>query len=298
MIISNSKYDKAAKVVIHMILIFFSICCIIPFIAVLSISFSSEAAIGTYGYSLLPKEFSVEAYEFILKSPETILRSYWVTIKVCVVGTILSLFVMSLCAYPLSRKDFKYRNAISFYIFFTMIFAGGLVPTYIWVSKYLNLGNNFWVLVLPAVVSPWYLMLMRTFFQTIPYEIIESATIDGAGELEIYYKIIIPLAKPALATVGLFTLLGFWNDWFRGLLYIEDQSLVTLQYMLHKMMANIQELQNAMASGVGVSVDMTNLPNESARMAMCVLAAGPMIFVFPFFQKYFVKGLTVGSVKG
>ncbi|MEG0353231.1 MAG: carbohydrate ABC transporter permease [Cellulosilyticaceae bacterium] len=298
MIISNSKYDKAAKVVIHMILIFFSICCIIPFIAVLSISFSSEVAIGTYGYSLFPKEFSMEAYKFILESPETIMRSYWVTIKVCAVGTMLSLFIMSLCAYPLSRKDFKYRNAISFYIFFTMIFSGGLVPTYIWVSKYLNLGNNFWVLVLPAVVSPWYLMLMRTFFQTIPYEIIESATIDGAGELEIYCKIIIPLAKPALATVGLFTLLGFWNDWFRGLLYIEDQSLVTLQYMLHKMMANIQELQNAMASGVGVSVDMTNLPNESARMAMCVLAAGPMIFVFPFFQKYFVKGLTVGSVKG
>ena len=297
MVTAKNKYEKIGSIIVHAVLIGFAICCIVPFIAVLSISFSSEAAIGTHGYSLLPKEVSFEAYKFILKSPMTILQSYWVTIKVCVVGTLLSLLVMSLCAYPLSIKDFKYKNVISFYIFFTMIFSGGLVPTYIWVSKYLALGNTFWVLVLPAVVSPWYLLLMRTFFQTIPYEIIESATIDGAGEFQIYCKLIIPLSKPALATVGLFTVLGFWNDWFRGLLYIEDQSLVTLQYMLHKMMANIQELQNAMASGMGI-VDMTNLPNESARMAMCVLAAGPMIFVFPFFQKYFVKGLTVGSVKG
>lgn len=289
--------EKISMSLIHLVMIMFSIFCIIPFVAVLSISFSDEAAIGEHGYSLLPQGFSTQAYEYILKTPETILRAYGVTILVCIIGTLLSLLVMSLCAYPLSRKDFKYRNSVSFYIFFTMLFNGGLVPTYIWVSKYLNLGDTFWVLFLPIIVSPWYLLLLRTFFQTIPHEIIESAVIDGASEMTIYSKLIMPLSKPALATVGLFTVLGFWNDWFRGLLYIENPDLVTLQYMLYRMMANIQELQNAMMAGM-VDVNIADLPNESARMAMCVLAAGPMIFIFPFFQKYFVKGLTVGSVKG
>lgn len=294
---TDQKSDRLINGIGHVGLMIFAILCIIPFIAVLSISFSSEASIGAYGYSLFPKEFSTDAYKFILKNPSTILNSYWITIKVCVVGTLLSLIVMSLCAYPLSRRDFKYRSQVSFYIFFTMLFNGGLVPTYIWVSKYMNLGNTFWVLFLPVVVSPWYLLLMRTFFQGIPHEVIESATIDGASEWQVYYKMILPLSKPALATIGLFTVLGFWNDWFRGLLYIEDQSLVTLQYMLYKMMSNLQELQNAMSVS-GITIDTSALPNESARMAMCVLAAGPMIFIFPFFQKYFVKGLTVGSVKG
>lgn len=282
---------------VHLILLLFAFLCLIPFLAVVSISLSDEVEIAKNGYSLIPRGFSVNAYRFILKNPVTIVKSYGVTIAVCIVGTLLSLLVMSLCAYPLSRQDFRYRNKVSFIIFFTMLFNGGLVPTYIWVSKYLHLGNTFWVLFLPVVVSPWYLLLMRTFFQSIPYEIVESATIDGATEVQVYARLILPLSKPALATVGLFTVLGFWNDWFRGLLYIEDQNLVTLQYMLYRMMGNIQELQNAMTSGM-VNVDVSSLPNESARMAMCVLAAGPMIFVFPFFQKYFVKGLTVGSVKG
>lgn len=296
--IVNKNSERLSKVIMNIILILVCILCFIPFVAVVSISFSSETAIALDGYSLIPREFSTLAYEFILKTPKTILDAYGVTIATSAIGTVLSLLIMSLCAYPISRPDFKYKNKVSFFIFFTMIFNGGLVPTYIWVSKYLGLSDNFWVLILPVVVSPWYLLLMRTFFSSIPNEIIESATVDGASEFGIYYKMILPLAKPALATVGLFTLLGFWNDWFRGLLYIESQGLVTLQYMLYKMMANIQELQNAMASNIGVNIDMSQLPNESARMAMCVLAAGPMIFIFPFFQKYFVKGLTVGSVKG
>lgn len=291
------KRRHPGLIFVHLILLLFAFLCLIPFLAVVSISLSDEVEIAKNGYSLIPRGFSVSAYRFILKNPITIVKSYGVTIAVCIVGTLLSLLVMSLCAYPLSRRDFRYRNKVSFIIFFTMLFNGGLVPTYIWVSKYLHLGNTFWVLFLPVVVSPWYLLLMRTFFQSIPYEIIESATIDGASETQVYARLILPLSKPALATVGLFTVLGFWNDWFRGLLYIEDQNLVTLQYMLYRMMGNIQELQNAMTSGM-VNVDVSSLPNESARMAMCVLAAGPMIFVFPFFQKYFVKGLTVGSVKG
>lgn len=291
------KRKSSGLIFVHLMLLLFAFLCLIPFLAVVSISLSDEVEIAKNGYSLIPRGFSVNAYRFILKNPVTIVKSYGVTIAVCIVGTLLSLLVMSLCAYPLSRQDFRYRNKVSFIIFFTMLFNGGLVPTYIWVSKYLHLGNTFWVLFLPVVVSPWYLLLMRTFFQSIPYEIIESATIDGASEIQVYARLILPLSKPALATVGLFTVLGFWNDWFRGLLYIEDQNLVTLQYMLYRMMGNIQELQNAMTSGM-VNVDVSSLPNESARMAMCVLAAGPMIFVFPFFQKYFVKGLTVGSVKG
>lgn len=296
--IIDKKSQLLSGIIINFIFILFCLLCLIPFIAVISISFSSEASIGAHGYSLIPREFSNLAYTFILKTPKAILSAYWVTIRVCIIGTSLSLLVMSLCAYPLSRYDFKYRSKISFYIFLTMLFNGGLVPTYIWIAKYLQLSDTFWVLFMPALVSPWYLILMRTFFSSIPSSIIESATVDGASEFRIYYSMILPLAKPALATIGLFTVLGFWNDWFRGLLYIENPSLVSLQYMLYKMMANIQELQNAMVSNVGLDFKMQDLPNESARMAMCVIAAGPMIFIFPFFQKYFIKGLTVGSVKG
>lgn len=295
--VENMKKQRGlGRFFIHPALLFFAITCIIPFLAVVSISLSDEFEIAKKGYSLIPRNLSLLAYKFILKNPIKITRSYVVTASVCIIGTFFSLFVMSLCAYPLSRRDFKYRNIVSFIVFFTMLFNGGLVPTFIWVSKYLKLGDTFWVLFLPAVVSPWYLLLLRTFFQTIPYEIIESATIDGASELQIYLRLILPLSKPALATVGLFTMLGFWNDWFRGLLYIDNSNLVTLQYMLYRMMGNIDELRNAMTVGL-VGIDLASLPNESARMAMCVLAAGPMILILPFFQKYFIKGLTVGSIK-
>lgn len=293
----QKKKISLSMVVIHTLMLLFAALCIIPFIAVLSISFSSEVEIAKEGYSLFPKGFTTIAYQYIFKNPLVILRSYGVTIGVCVVGTVLALLITSLCAYPLSRKDFRFRRPISFFVFFTMLFSGGLVPSYIWITNYLHLGDSFWVLFLPTVVSAWYLLLMRTFFQSIPFEIIESATIDGAGEWRIYRSMILPLAKPALATVGLFTVLGYWNDWFNGLLYIENQNLVTLQYLLYRIMGNLQELQRAVAAGM-VDVSAANLPSESARMAMCVLAAGPMIFIFPFFQKYFVKGITVGSVKG
>ena len=247
---------------IHTVLLLFAALCIIPFIAVLSISFSSEMDIAKQGYSLLPRNFSTTAYEFILKNPITILRSYGVTIGVCVVGTGISLLLTSLCAYPLSRRDFRFRGPISFYVFFTMLFSGGLVPSYIWVTNSLHLGDSFWVLFLPTAVSAWYLLLMRTFFQSIPFEIIESATIDGASEWRIYRSMILPLSKPALATVGLFTVLGYWNDWFYGLLYIENQNLVTLQYMLYRIMGNIQELQRAIAAGMGNASLTANLPSE------------------------------------
>ena len=212
-------------------------------------------------------------------------------------GTALSVIVMILVAYPLARKNFVARRSVTFYLFFTMLFNGGLVPTYILITQYLHLNNSFWVYILPHLVSPWHVVLLRTFFQKQPEELIESAKIDGAGEYRILFQIIVPISGPVIATVALLGLLTRWNDWMTSLLYINQDNLVTLQYLLQKMMKDIQLITQNMDT-LALDIDPSKLPNESARMALAVLAAGPMLCVFPFFQKYFAKGLTVGAVKG
>lgn len=295
--IEAKKSRLISLIIISIILISFALTCIIPIIAVLSISLSDEMDILRYGYRLIPKKISLTAYEYIFKVPKQILQGYFISLSVTGVGTALSLFIIALIAYPLSRRDFKYRNPLAFYIFFTMLFNGGLVPWYILIVRYLHLKDTWWVLILPYLVLPWFVLLLKTFFQQIPIGIIESAKLDGASELRTFFTIIIPLSKPALAAIGLFILLRYWNDWWLPLLYIESENLVPLQYMLHRMMANIQFLTQQLRT-TQMTIDISKLPNESARMAMCVLAAGPMLFIFPFFQKYFVKGLTVGAIKG
>jgi putative aldouronate transport system permease protein len=265
--------------------------------AILSISFSEEKSLALQGYSLIPSVLSAEAYRYLLGDPTAILRSYGISLAVTVMGGFLSLCVITGIAYPLSRSSFFARKQLSFFIFFTMLFNGGLVPWYIIITRYLHLQNSIWVLVIPYLANAWYILLMRTYLQSIPPALVESATLDGAGEWRILIQIIIPMVTPALATVGLFMVLAYWNDWWLAMLFIEKERLVPLQYRLYRIMANIQFLTTQMVSGA-VTVDLTKLPNESARMAMCVIAAGPMLFVFPFFQKYFVRGLTVGAVKG
>ncbi|WP_246218325.1 carbohydrate ABC transporter permease [Litoribacterium kuwaitense] len=185
----------------------------------------------------------------------------------------------------------------TFYIFFTMLFSGGIVPLYILVTQFLHLGDTIWALILPYLVNPFFVLIMKGFMDQVPFEIVESAKIDGAGEWRIFFKLIIPLTTPALATVGLFTSFLYWNDWWLGLLFIDDQDLVPLQLLLYRIMNTIEFLSNNMHSA-NVSIDMSQFPSLSARMAMAVLVAGPMLFVFPFFQRFFVKGLTVGSIKG
>jgi len=295
--IEAKKSKLISLIIISIILTSFALTCIIPIIAVLSISLSDEMDILRDGYKLIPKKISLTAYEYIFRVPKQILQGYFVSLSVTGVGTALSLFIIAMIAYPLSRRDFKYRNPLAFYIFFTMLFNGGLVPWYILIVRYLHLKDTWWVLILPYLVLPWFVLLLKTFFQQIPIGIIESAKLDGASELRTFFTIVVPLSKPALAAIGLFILLRYWNDWWLPLLYIESENLVPLQYMLHRMMANIQFLTQQLRT-TQMTIDISKLPNESARMAMCILAAGPMLFIFPFFQKYFVKGLTVGAIKG
>ena len=276
----------------------FAILCIVPLWGIVTVSFSSEADIMQRGYQLIPRTFDLMGYRYVLTNPTMILNSYTVSVGLTLVGTAMSLVLTAGLAYPLSRQDYKLRGPVSFYIFFTMLFSGGLVPWYMLISRYMNLKSTFWVLVLPYLILPWFVLILRTFMQKIPTEIIESCMIDGAGEYLIFFRIIIPLSKPGLATVGLFIMLRYWNDWWLAMLFIEKESLVPLQYMLYRMMNNIAFLtssSNQMPPGLKAGIV---LPKESARMAMAVLAAGPMLMVFPFFQKYFVKGLTVGAVKG
>ncbi len=281
------------------LIIFFTILCaliIFPFLLLVSVSLSDAESVAT-GYKLIPNPIDFSAYQYVFKNPTSILRAYGVTFVFSVAAMVLGVLFMSMVAYPLSRTKLKGRGALNFYLYFTMLFGGGLVPTYLLISKVLHLNDTIWVYILPGLISPWYVFMIRTFFRGIPEEIIESATIDGASEYTIFIKMILPLSKPVLATVALFTFLGKWNDWNTALIYIENQKLYSLQYLLQKIMTDLDMLKQLQQMGAGMANNM-DVPSESMRMAMAVIAAGPALVVFPFFQKYFVKGLTVGSVKG
>jgi putative aldouronate transport system permease protein len=265
---------------------------------VISTSLSSEADVRENGYPLIVRDFSTKAYETLAgTSARTILDAYLDTVAVAAVGTALSLAACSMAAYVLARRSFFLRKQLTFFIFFTMLFNGGLVPTYIVITQIYRLQDTFWVLVLPLVVVPWYIIILRTFMQGISFELIESAKIDGASEFRIFFTIIVPLAKPGLACIGLFILLRYWNSWFEAMLYINRNDWVTLQLMLIRMQQRIEAMFDPNAF-VQSSLRLADIPSETLRMAMVVVAAGPMLIIFPFFQKYFVRGLTIGSVKG
>lgn len=268
----------------------------IPFWILVSVSFSSEADISYYGYRLMPKNFDLSAYQYVFKHPATILNAYKVTAIFSTAGTILSVVMVSLFAYPLSRSIFKIRNKLSMFIYFTTMFGGGLVPMYILITQYLHLDNTIWVYIIPGAFSVWSAFVMRTFFMGIPGEIIESAYMDGASEFKILFQIVYPLSTPVLATMALGGFLGKWNDWNTSMLYIDDSKLYSLQYMLQRIIQNITLLQNN-ESAAQFADDM-KIPAETVRMAMAVVVAGPVLFIFPFFQKYFTKGMVLGSVKG
>ncbi|WP_108991039.1 carbohydrate ABC transporter permease [Paenibacillus agaridevorans] len=294
---TKEKSDNRLLLVFsHGILILFSILCILPIIIVISTSLSPEKDVINHGYRLFPREITFVAYEYIFLNAQKLLHAYWVSFSVTAVGTVVGLLVNAMIAYPLARKDFKWREKISFYVFFTMMFTGGLVPWYMMITS-MKLQNTFWVLVVPYLVAAWYILLLRTFFQTVPVEIIESAKIDGSNEFGIFFRMILPLSKPVLATVGLLIIFQYWNDYWLGLLFITDDKLISLQYLFYKIMANLDfYINNASYLPPGISQD--SLPKLSSRLALSILTSLPMLFVFPFFQKYFVKGLTVGSVKG
>lgn len=288
-----------SQTLIYIFFALFAVCCILPFAVAISTSLSSETDVVANGYSIIPRVIDLSTYRYVFADFSQMLRSFYNSTFVTVVGTALSLLIMSLIAYPLSRADYRYRNVIAAYVFFTMLFSGGLVPYYILISRYLKLNNNIWVLILPGLVNGFHVIMLRTFFQTLPESLIESCKLDGASEYRIFWQFILPLSKPALATVAFLGALFRWNDWFTPMLFISNDKLLPLQYMLHRIMTDLlflsQHTNPAIMAQFG---HLGKLPSETLRMAMMVIAAGPMLVVFPLFQKYLVKGMTVGAIKG
>lgn len=283
---------------VNLLFVGISILIITPFLLVVAVSLSTESSVKEHGYQFIPESFSLQAYKYVFDIPEVIFRAYGVTGLVTIVGTAASLLITSMLAYTISRSDYKWRNLTAFYVFFTMLFGGGLIPWYILVTQYLHLKDTLWALILPGLFNAWNALVMKGFFMKIPFEIIESAKIDGAGEWRIFFTIIAPLSTPALATMGLLISFGYWNEWFNALLLIDSQQLVPLQLLLVRMMNSI-EIISANLDKFGLpNLDASKFPTMTVRMAMVIVAAGPMLIVFPFFQRYFVQGLTVGSLKG
>lgn len=294
------RRKKWPSILIHLCFILGSLLFILPFALIISASFTDEQTLLADGYKLFPAAFSTEAYQYVFRSPGQLIDSYKVTIIYSFLGTFLAVVIMSMMAYPLSKQNYRYKKPVTFFIFFTMLFSGGLIPTYIWNTRFLHLGDTIWIYILPNLVNAFHIIVIRTFFQGLPPALMESAKIDGARELQIFFKIVIPLSKPVIATIALLTLLARWNDWNTALIYIKSKELYSLQYLLQKILREVQFVKDMADSTpvAGIDMDMSKLPSETIRFAMCMVAAGPMLVVFPFFQKYFAKGLTVGAVKG
>ena len=291
------KKKNISQIILNLIFIIACIVTIFPLVLLISVSFSNEMDIALNGYSILPKTMDLSAYKYVLRNPETILQAYKVTATFSIIKMGLGVMLMAMIAYPLSIKAFRARRGVSFFLYFTMLFSGGMVPTYILITQYLQLNNNIWVYIIPGLISPWYVFMMRTFMQSIPEQLREAVKIDGGNEYTIFFRIILPLSKPVLATVALFTFLAAWNDWNTPMLYITDNKLNSLQYLLQILLKDLEVLKQMQASGLSLE-GAVDVPSETVRMAMAVLVMGPILIVFPFFQKYFVKGMTVGSVKG
>lgn len=295
-----NQVSRGTELLFHLILGLFSLCCILPFVFVIIISFSSEASIKTVGYSFFPAEWSLEAYKQVFRLGDQLWLSYFNSFLITIVGTVLSVAMCVLYAYPLFRKDYKLRSFFTFFSFFTMIFGGGLIPTYIVCKNLLNLSNNYAALIVPLLVSPFNIIIMRTFFQSsVPFDLIEAATIDGSGEYSTLARVVLPIVKPGIATVALLTALAYWNEWFLCLLYVTDRKLYPLQYLLMEMQRNAEFIsRNSSVMGAASAEALRNLPNQTMRMAVVVFIVVPIACAYPFFQRYVVAGLTIGSVKG
>lgn len=289
------RHGPVAHALIHAALVVLTVAFALPLLLIIASSFSTEQDIALHGYSLWPSHMTLAAYQYLFNNGDLILSGYEVTIVVTLVGTVASLTVMALLGYAISRRDFRFRRAISFFTLFTMLFNGGLVPTYILMTQVLQMQDNLLAYILPYLVIPLYVLLLRTYFAGLPTELIEAAKLDGAGEWRIFFRIVVPMSKPALATVGLLIMLVYWNDWFQGLLYITNSHLMSLQYLLYQISQNIQFLNTSASQS---SVSTTAIPTQSVLMAMAVLAIGPIVFAFLFTQRYFVRGITLGGLKG
>ncbi len=274
----------------------FSLCCLLPFVLIVSSSFSSEQAIMENGFSLWPLDFTTFAYEIVFRNPRLIIGSYAVTFGITIVGTALGLFIVAMTGYALQRVDFHYRNKISFYIYFTTLFSGGLVPFYLLISQYLHLKDNYLAVLLPGLLSPFLIIMMKAFTKSIPHEITESAKMDGAGDFTIFLRLILPMSTPALATIGLFIALGYWNEWYNSMLFLSpNMEYRPLQLFLYNVITSADFIRNSAAAS---NVAPQEIPLETMKMATAVIATGPVILFYPFVQRFFIKGITVGAVKG
>lgn len=295
--LSGKRKKSHSQILLNLLFVIICACYILPFMMVVTIALSNTRSVASEGFKIFPTAIDFTALKAIFRKPEKILQAYKITIEFTLLHTVLAVILQALIAYPLSKSYFTHRKALTWYIFFTMLFNAGMIPTYLTNVKVLGLGNSFWAYVFPGVVSAWNVMVVRTFYVGIPNELFEAARIDGAGELRTFFEVVVPLSKPCYATIGFLTLVGKWNDWNTALVYIRDPKLYSLQYLLQTMLRNAEELEKIAESALGV--DMTELVStEPMRFAMALVAAGPVLLIFPWFQKYFSKGLTVGAVKG
>ncbi len=297
---ANKIKLSGSDIIFYIIAYFFvgvtAILCVLPFLLIVSGSFTDNEVILREGYSLLPRSFSMDAYGTIFQNPASILQAYKMTIYYTAMGTAVGLFVTTLTAYVLSRKEFKYRNVVSFLLYFTTIFGGGMIPWYLLYANVLNLKGTTFVIWFPGITSTFLIILMRTFISgSVPDAIAESAKIDGAGQFTIFWRIVLPVLKPGLATVGLFLALGYWNDWYRSSLFSTNSSTYELQFYLSNMLNSTTALKDLV---VGATISIADLPTQSVKMAMAVVVTGPVLLLYPFVQKYFVSGITIGAVKG
>lgn len=286
---------KFSKVVIHFIILIFALFCLIPFIMVISGSLSNEKDIVTYGFEMIPRHININSYKILSVNINAIINSYKITVFVTVAGTIISLLICSMAGYAMSRKEVRGSRFISVYVLVTMLFNGGMVPWYIICVNYLHLKDKIIALIIPYLANAWNIFLMKNYFHSIPDAIHESAKIDGAGEYTIFFRIILQLSTPVLATVGLFTALGYWNDWWLGLMLIDKSNLQPVQLLLRAIEGNVDFLKS-LPNGSGVFLN--NIPSEGVRMAICVITIGPIVFLYPFLQRFFIKGIMIGAVKG
>lgn len=273
-----------------------SVLCVLPFIVIISGSFTDNLTILRDGFSLFPRNFTVEAYKSIFRSPQDIIQAYKMNFYYTIMGTVFGLLIITLTAYVISRKEFKYRNQVSFLIYFTTIFGGGMIPWYLMYANVLGLRGDTLAIWFPALMTPFLVILMRTFITgSVPDAVVESAKIDGAGHWVIFWQIVLPVLGPGLATVGLFQALGYWNDWYRSSMFSTSSETWSLQFYLYDLVNSTQAMRQ-MAQNV--SLDTTDLPTQSVKLAMAVVATGPVLLFYPFVQRYFVSGITIGAVKG
>lgn len=295
-----NRVSQPVNIVLNLIFLLLALACIIPIVLVVAISFSAEASISEYGYRFIPKITSLEGYTFLLSQGKMLFRALGVSLFVTIVGTVIGVLLTTLMGYVLSRSNYKLNGFLTMIVFIPMVFNGGLVSTYFVNSQLLGLKDSLWALILPLAVSSFNVIICRTFFKTtVPESLIESAKMDGASQLTIFGRIVMPISLPVLATIGLFLCFAYWNDWYQSMLYIDNTKLLSLQALLNAILTNIQMLtKNAATMGVSSAEMLANMPQESARMAIVVMIVLPIACAYPFFQKYFISGLTVGAVKG